>query len=387
MTAAADQVLSLTQRLEQSANASKAAAEAVDAGQSAYKRAESAALAASKAVEKNSLKLEELYAAQQKAADAGDVAGYRKSSAAIEALAKKQQEAFAHSQKMKDALDGEAKNLDKLTKAADSATAELNALKKQQQSVDDTAGSGKLNEMAEGFGKLGGPVGMLGQKVLGTAEGVKKMFASMGVGAAAASLAVTAIVAVVAAVIALTAAIAVGIVKIGVWAVQLSDAARSSGLLSAGIAQSVQGGKDLEAALDKMQNKFPQSREELQGMAADLAKTGLSGKALEAALGDAATKAAKLKFGPEWEKQVNALPNLSKRFQQNIAGIFGGLKIDGLLSKLGDLANLFDKNTATGKAIKVVFESLFQPAIDGVEGFIPKVVAAFIQYWLNRKRG
>lgn len=380
VTAAADQVLSLSQTLATVSQTATAAAAAVDAGQSAYKRAEAASLGASKAVEKNTVKLAELYAAQQKAAEAGDVAAYRKSTSAIEALAKKQQEAFAHAQAMKGALDGEAKKLDALTAAAKKADAELDGFKKQQAANDAAAGSGKLNEMAEGFGKLGGPVGMLGQKVLGTAEGVKKLFASAGSGKAVMALAAAGVIGLVVALAALAVGIATSIVKIGAWAVGLSDASRSAGLLSAGIAGSVKGGKDLEAALDKMQNKFPQSREELQGMAADLAKTGLKGKALEAALDDAATKAAKLKFGPEWEKQVNALPNLSKRFNQNISSIFGGLKIDGLLSGLGDLVNLFDANTASGKAIKVVFESLFQPAIDGVTGFIPKVVGAFIQF-------
>jgi hypothetical protein len=399
LPAAASSVDAFARKLDEAGGAATKAAQMVSAGEDAYKRAEAAALGAAKAVEKNALKLEELRAKQQKAMEGGDEAAFWRAAAAVEALGQKQTVAKTRAEELGRAFDNEANNLDRLRQASQKAAAGVDDLSKKHKEAasaeqkaakeaDELAkkqklaaeGSGKLNEAAEGFGKLGGPIGMLGQKALGTAEGINKLFASAGAGKAILALTAAGVVGLVVALASLALGLAVGLVKIGAWAVGLSDASRSAGLLSQGIAQSVYGGLQLEGALDRMQNRFPQTREELQGMAADLAKTGLKGKALEDALDDAATKAAKLKFGPEWERQVNALPNLSKRFQQNVAGIFGGLNVDGLLGKLGELVNLFDKNTATGKAIKVVFESLFQPAINGVEGFIPKVIAAFIQF-------
>lgn len=396
----------LAKKLTDAGTAATKAAEMVSAGEAAYKRAEAAALGSAKAVEKNAIKLKDLQAAQEKAMNSGDEAKFWRTAAAIDALSQKQASAVAHASAMAKAFDGEANKLDALRQSANGAAQNVAKLKAEQAKLAEAekksaaesktaadaaakqaaaanlaaTGTGKLNEAAEGFGKLGGPIGMLGQKVLGTAEGVGKMFSSLGAGKAIAAITAIGVVGLVVAIVALGAAVATAAVKVAAWAIGMGDANRSAALLSAGIAGTVKGGAELEAKLDSLQNKFPQSREELQGMAADLAKTGLKGKALTDALEDAAEKAALVKFGPDFAKQVNALPNLSKRFQQNIAGIFGGLQLDGLLKGLGDLVNLFDKNTATGKAIKVVFESLFQPAIDGVTGFIPKVIGAFIQF-------
>lgn len=396
----------LAKKLTSAGDAATKAAELVSAGEAAYRRAEAAALGSAKAVEKNAIKLKDLQAAQEKAMNSGDEAKFWRTAAAIEALSQKQSAAVTHASAMAKAFDNEASKLDGLRQSAGGAAQNVAKLKAEQAKLAEAekksaaetkaaadasakqaaaanlaaTGTGKLNEAAEGFGKLGGPVGMLGQKVLGTAEGVGKMFSSMGAGKAIAAITAVGVVGLVVAIAALAVAAATALVKVAAWAIGLGDANRSAALLSAGIAGTVKGGAELESKLDSLQNKFPQSREELQGMAGDLAKTGLKGKALTDALEDAAEKAARVKFGPDFAKQVNALPNLSKRFQQNIAGIFGGLELDGLLKGLGDLVNMFDKNTATGKAIKVVFESLFQPAIDGVSGFIPKVISAFIQF-------
>lgn len=60
--------------------------------------------------------------------------------------------------------------------------------------------------------------------------------------------------------------------------------------------------------------------------------------------------------------------------------IFSGLNIKPLLGELGKVAGLFDEGSASARAIKVVFESLFQPIVDGITAFVPKMVAAFIQF-------
>ena len=61
------------------------------------------------------------------------------------------------------------------------------------------------------------------------------------------------------------------------------------------------------------------------------------------------------------------LDEQSKIFHANLVSIFGGLKIEGLLTALQKLLSIFDLNQASGRALKVVFESLFQPIIDWLE--------------------
>lgn len=73
------------------------------------------------------------------------------------------------------------------------------------------------------------------------------------------------------------------------------------------------------------------------------------------------------------------LTKIQEKLKKNTDGLFGGLKINKLLDGFEDLVDLFDETSVTGKAIKVVFESLFQPLIDGVTAFVPKMRTAFIQ--------
>lgn len=74
------------------------------------------------------------------------------------------------------------------------------------------------------------------------------------------------------------------------------------------------------------------------------------------------------------------LDKIQEKFKKHTTGLFGGLKIDKLLNGFEDLVDLFDETTVTGKAIKVVFDSLIQPLIDGIVAFIPKMRTAFIQF-------
>ncbi len=114
-------------------------------------------------------------------------------------------------------------------------------------------------------------------------------------------------------------------------------------------------------------------------MAEGLVKTGLKGKELATALEAAAVKAAQLKWGPDFAKQMLSLDSQAARLQTNISGIFGGLRIEGLLEGFSTLVALFDKNTSSGKALKFLFETLFQPIVDGAVRAIPDVERLFIQ--------
>ncbi len=388
---AADALAALASKLELAGAAATATSDAMKIGQAAYDQSEAAANKAALAVEKIGLaaqaqksKLEALAAGSDGVVN---VAAYQRAAAKLEELNARQSEAAAKSASAMAAMNAEASALDKLKAAAATAADKESALSKAHDDLkkkgDDAAGAAKAQADAEtksvgaagllegAFAKLGGPLGAVGQKAAGVTGAVLKMGKSLGAAGPYVAAAVLAI--------AIAAAFVGATLAITKFAVESADTARTQALLSDGIAGSVKGGRALDETLDRLGKTVPQSRDELLGMAGDLAKTGLKGEALSTALEDAAVKAAKLKWGPDFAKQMLSLPNQAARLKSNLAGVFSGLNIEGLLEGLSTLVALFDKNTATGQALKVVFESLFQPVVDGLSGLIPKAVATFIQ--------
>lgn len=385
---AAQALDALASKLQIAGSASSAASEAMKAGQAAYNQAESSANRAALAVEKIGIAADAQRGKLKAAMDAGDGKGADAAAAKLQNLVARQGEAVTKAASATAAMNAEATALDKLkasASAADAAEAKLNKehdqAKKGAKAESDAAEEGSVNlrALSGAFGKLGGPLGSFGQQIAGIGGAFQKFSKLLGdsgpyVAGAVALIAVAAAAAVVTiAIIAATAAIAK-------FAVIQADAARTSSLLSAGVAHSVAGGELLDAQLDDLATKVPIARDELLSMAKGLSDGGLRGKALADSLQNAAVKAAQLKFGPNFQKQLLSLDSQSTRLKTNISTLFGGLKIEGLLEAFSKLVGLFDANSASGKAIKVVFETLFQPLIDGVTAFIPKMVTAFIQF-------
>ncbi len=381
--AAASAVEQLEARLKSAGLASAAAAEAVKAGAAAYSAAETAANRTATAAERIGIAVAAQEGKLAKAMETGDPGKIEAATQKLLDLGTRQDEAKAKAEAAANALATEATNLDALKVAASGATdteKELaDSLKEAEDAAKKAGGGGiKLNEMAESLGKMGGPAGIAGQKIAGFGNAIKKLSA---MGPAGIFIAIgVALVAVVAGI----GMAAVGLLKFGFAS---ADAARTSMLLTAGIAGSVEGGKALEKTIDDLGNTVPMTAEELRGMADGLAKSGLKGDALSAALEDAAIKAAKLKFGPEYAKAMLGADFQTQKLKANLGKVFGGLKTDGVMAALQRVVALFDTNSSSAQAIKVVFESMFQPAVDGIEGFIPKVVAAFIQFEIWAMRG
>jgi hypothetical protein len=352
-------IKSMSGALEQSTSAAKLSADALAEGEAKYKQAEIAADRAAKAVEK-----------------------LNASGRSGDAFAKKQAEAVDKAEKAATALRAEAAAVDALRGKSSAAAAQQDALSKGLKNVEaaakqaakaegEAAGTGSLRSLASGLGKIGGPAGEAGRQVFGLANAFKKVSSSIGSAGPYVAIGV-AIVAIAAAGIIAAAAIT----KLGV---SYADANRTQSLLAAGVAQSVEGGAELDKTIDKLGGVVPQTREELLAMAGDLAKTGLRGKDLSNALEVAAVKAAKLKFGPDFAKEMLALDVQSKRLGTNLAKTFGGLNIEKLLEGISTLVALFDSTTESGKALKFLFESLFQPIVDGAAGAIPMVERLFLK--------
>lgn len=378
--AAGTAVERLEAQLKAAGAASAAAGEAVKAGAIAYNQAESAANKAAAAAEKIGMAAEAQRGKLAEAMEVGDMAGIASAEAALESLGEKEMAAAEKAAAARDVLQQKATALDALKDAAKAAGAaedklagDLDKMKKA-----GTGGNIKLNEMAESLGKLGGPAGMAGQKIAGIGNALQKM-AAMGPAAVFIAIGVAAV-----AVVAGIAAATVALLKFGL---ANADAARTSALLSQGIAGSVDGGKALDKTIASLGTKVPMTAAELQTMAGQLAKTGLKGDALSVALEDAAVKASRLKFGPDFAKAMLSADFQSKKLKADVGKIFGGLKIEGLLTNLAKLGALFDEDSSSAKAIKVVFESFFQPLVDGMEGMIPKVIAGFIQVEIWAMKG
>lgn len=381
--AAAASVAKLSDRLTAAKSAAAQAAEAVKAGGASFKAAESAADRAAKAVEKIGIAADEQRGKLDAALLVGNFSGADKANDVLQKLLTRQAEATQKANAAKAAMLAEATALEHLDAAARKAANDVEHLDKAHDQAkkasdaftkaqDASRASGNFEGVTKGLKKLGGPLGPLADSAEDAAEGVSALAESIGVAGAVAAVAVVAIVAIV-------AALAAGAAAAVAWAVKMSDAARSSDLLAQGIDKTVDGGDLLNETIGNLSKTLPQTRDELRSMAADLAKTGLQGKELRDALEKSATAAAELKYGPDFKKQTISLNKLATRFGDNLSDIFGHLNIEGLLEGLGKMVDLFDKESVTGKALKAVFESLFQPLIDGVTSLIPKVIKGFIQ--------
>jgi cytochrome c oxidase subunit IV len=302
------------------------------------------------------------------------------------------------------AVEAQAKELDKLKASAEKAKGELIGLGEAQKAAQKKEGSGKLNELEEAFGKLGGPVGMLGQKLAGLGSGFEKMksAAGSGTGELLAFAGVAASVAV--AVVAVVAAIAAGIAGITAWGVSMANAARDQALFYEGLEAAEPALAGLGTMMPGIVASTGLAENTIQGLAKSLAAAGLSGDDLQKALQAAATAEAaaagqgakfveqikkgdasveelaasvESKFGGIVSKKMLSLGSLSAKFKQNIGQLFGGLNIEPLLAGLSTLVGLFDQSTSSGRFMKEVFEGVFQPIVDGVAAAIP-IVEAFV---------
>lgn len=381
--AASSAVDVLAARLDSASKASEAASSAVKAGEASYRQAERSADAAAKALERIGIAAKAQQGKLQVATEAGDTKGVARAEATLKQLAKRQEEVTEKATAAKAAVQAQAVALDKLKtsataaeKAEEKAKKQLEEFKKAQEGGDEEGL--KVEGLERGLHKLGGPLGEAGAEATRFLAGWEKISKSVGNAGPWVAGAVG-IVAILGAVVALTAALAAGIEKVIEFSLKLADTRDQSLLLAQGIARSLDAGERLDNKMYDLARTLPFTREELQEMAKKLGDAGLRGKQLSDQLEITATKAAKLKFGPDFAKEMLSLDQQSKIFKANISDIFGGLHTEKLLEAIQKLIGLFDVSTASGKAMKVVFESLFQPLVDNVAGAEPKVERFFLQ--------
>ena len=362
--AAAASVDVLANRLEGTSKASEASGAAIKAAEAAYSKAEQSADRAAKALERVGIAADVQRGKLRAASEANDSGAAEKAAAKLRDLVAEQDVLATHAAKTTTALKDQAVALDKIAKP--------------KAAPKEEGGEFKFEGLERGLHKLGGPLAETAGSVVRVGAGFEKLTKSLGAAGPYVAAAVL-LVALSAALVSAGVAAVFATAKIAAWAVGLADANRSASLLAQGIARSVDGGALLDDKISDLNKQLPLTREELSATAQRLADAGYRGKALADALQTSAVAAAKLKFGPGFQEEMLSLNEQSKVFHANLAEIFGGLKVEGLLGALQKLVGLFDADNASGRAMKVVFESLFQPIIDWLEKSEPKIEAFFLQ--------
>lgn len=259
-----------------------------------------------------------------------------------------------------------------------------------------TSALAELGRVAQGMpGPIGGVVGSLGRlKALLSANAL-----AIGIAATAAAL-----LALAAAAAAATAAV----LKYGIAqaSARRNELLRLEGLTKMrnwyGIAAGNAG--EMQSAIDRVSGSTVLGRDKLEQYTSQLYRMGLRGEnlglALEAAaikgavLGDEGAKSAmgwaaglamtgksvraltddiKARFGGVAAKQLLDLDVQAQKMRESFGVLFRDLKIEGLLKAVQTVTSLFSQSTASGRALKSIVETVFQPMIDGVEQLTPLV--------------
>lgn len=423
-----DEVLKRTSSaVEEAAAASKASADALAAGDASYKATEASADRAAKAVEAAGARIIAQRAKLEKAITSGDEKGFWKAVGGLEKLEGELATATAKSDGFASALKSEGAALDA---ARQKAEADANAHKHLAAAQMNVAQASKTAAVAEGkaaaahakaaeaaahtargtrdIGQLGGalrqlpgPLGSVGGGLLDMAENGQNLGKALGpMGGMLAMVAVG--------VFALGAALVKAAIDAIKFAITMADAARSVNVANEALEVGRANLVGISSTIEDVHHSTRVARDTLHGFAKQLNTAGIKAEdmadALKAmALAEAAghgddigkmvedlkagkTTAAQLAaemdkvYGPIVQKKALSLDAITERFHENLQGLFSGLRMEKFLEMLQGAADLFDKNTASGRAMKWVLETIFQPMIDGAAEAWPRVERVFIQF-------
>jgi len=280
--------------------------------------------------------------------------------------------------------------------------------------------SENLAKLQAGLSASGTSAGRLGANLVAPVKGFADLSQVVGTANAAMLVAASAAAAVVVALGALAAAAVAAGLGVAAWAVKLSDAGRSLGLAREAAEAFHPELVALRGDIATIADGTGVSSESLRKLAGDLQGAGVAAGEMPAALraaalaeaalgqGGAASfvadiKAGKLavadfaatteaKLGGIVARQMLGLEAQGARFKSNLSGLFGELDIESALGGLNTLVGLFDKNTAAGRMIKAVFETVFQPLIDNaqqaawvVEAFVLGVLIGATKLYIKMK--
>lgn len=224
------------------------------------------------------------------------------------------------------------------------------------------------------------------------------------------------IVAIAAGLVLLTAASAAASVALFKYGIAQADARRSELLRIEGLTKmrnwmglAAGNAQEMQTAIDQVSGSVAIGRDKVAEYSTQLYKAGLRGQNLTDALEGVAIKAAvqgeaaasafagwaagaalaggsvkkltddvKARLGGIAAKQMLSLDVQSKKLHESFSALFSGLKIEGFLKALNMVTSLFSQNTASGRALKIILETMFQPLANVAESLGP-VIKRFFQ--------
>lgn len=266
---------------------------------------------------------------------------------------------------------------------------------------DASALAGVLEQLKGSIAATGSPLG-------GLVSGFERLKTVFGSGALAGAA-----VGVSLALVALAAAAGAAILAVGRFAIAAADARRTEELqlegmtklrfglygLAGGYQIAADSSQFLQTQIDRVASKVPLARSEVAQYEAQLYKMGLRSGNLQAALegativasaqGDQAAQAfigmavgagmaggsirrladdAKARLGGIVARQMLSLDVQSRKLHESFAFLFSGVKLEGFLNGLNKVTELFSANTESGKALKQILETIFNPFFSNAEG-------------------
>lgn len=360
-----------------------------------YADLERGALTLQKAIDRNASALGSVRTEMAAAMQAGDPARFWKLAAAMSALEKQESLLTAKSASAKGALDAQGK-------AVLEQASQIGQLTKAQAASNvDIAGAGAALK------KFGGPLGKVGDTVNDTIEGFEKLSASVGTEAAVALGFVAAAVAVAAVLFVVAGAALAAGAAFAKWSIQQADATRELSLTTRAMSDSDAAGAELSRTFGDITadtgiaagrlNDLTGSLREAGVTAADM-PDALRGIAIqEAALGnqngtqkliddlkEGRTSARALakdmddRLGGVVQDRMLGINEQMGTLQRNLSNTFASENIEPFLKGLQKLIALFDDSTESGRAMRVLFESIFQPLIDGSGGAFVQIERFFL---------
>ena len=273
--------------------------------------------------------------------------------------------------------------------------------------VGEAAGitDSQLRKLKGALPGLGGVLGHVGGAAAGFADDFGDLTEAFGKGGAAAIVAAGAMSAIAVAALAVTAIVVAGTIAIAAWAIGLADTARNADLTAQALGVLNPRVLALRAGYADLGTETGLANAQLDGIAKGLIGAHIAAKDLPKALRAAALSEAALGQGGAQEFQAQMLASgksvssfsdkvssqlggivakkllsigaQTAQLHDNLAHLFGGLNIDPVLTGLQKLVGLFDETTASGSAIKFLFEKVFQPIIDSAD-MASTAVEAFV---------
>ena len=203
----------------------------------------------------------------------------------------------------------------------------------------------------------------------------------------------------------LAAAVVAGLAKLTAFALASADAARSAALTVAAVSRTSESLSGLANILPAVRAATGLAAGDLTDLAKQLSAAGVSAADMPAALRAVATAEAALgkggaselieqmkagkksaselaaemdqKFGGVVKAKLLSLDAQTARFHESLGQLFAGINLDKFLGGLDQVLSLFGQTTATGRALRTLFTTIFQPLFDGAAAVAPYVKAAF----------